>query len=110
MDGAFSAMEATHERYAEPELHRLRGIVLERRGADSAAVEACYRRALKAARQRGAKAWELRAAVSLARCLHAQGLGKDARAELAGAISGLAPLSEGRDFADALQQLQLLPA
>lgn len=109
MDGAFAAMEATHERYAEPELHRLRGIMLERRGADGAAVEACYRGALKAARQRGAKAWELRAAVSLARCLHAQGLGKDARAELAGVLSGLAPLSEGRDFAVALQQLQLLP-
>ncbi len=109
LEGAFAAMEATHERYAEPELHRLQGIVLERRGADGAAVEACHRRALQAARQRGAKAWELRAVVSLAGCLRAQGLIEDARAELEDVLPSLAQLSEGRDFAEALHQLQSLP-
>ncbi len=65
MDVAVAAMEATDERYAEPELHRLQGSLLERRGADRTAVEACYRRALVTARERGMRAWELRAADAL---------------------------------------------
>jgi class 3 adenylate cyclase/tetratricopeptide (TPR) repeat protein len=67
IDAAHTAMEATAERWAEPELHRLTGCVLEQTGAGAAAVETCYRRALDAARERGMTAWALRAEASLAR-------------------------------------------
>ncbi len=110
LDHAFAAMEATDERWAEAELHRIRGLLLERRGEGAAAIEACHRRALASARQRGAKAWELRAAASLASCLRAQGRNADARAELTAALSDLGALSGSRDFVDATQQLQSLPA
>ncbi len=71
LDYAFAQMEATNERWAEPELHRIRGLLLERRGDDHLAVEACYRRALTTANALGAKAWELRAEASLAALLPA---------------------------------------
>jgi predicted ATPase/class 3 adenylate cyclase len=110
LNSASAAIEMTHERWAEPELHRMRGIVLERRGKHGAAPEACYRRALACARERGAKAWELRAATSLATCLRAQGRTAEARRELASVLSDFGEPSEGRDFTDALRQLQSLPA
>jgi class 3 adenylate cyclase len=65
IDDAHAAMEATTERWPEAELHRLTGSVLEQTGADAAAVEACYRRALAVARARGMMAWALRAQTSL---------------------------------------------
>jgi predicted ATPase len=71
LDRAFAAMEATQERWAEPELHRIRGLVLERRGDDIALVEACHRRAIERARKLGAPGWERRAAASLATLLPA---------------------------------------
>ena len=113
LDHAFAEMEATHERWAEPELHRIRGLLLERRGESAAAVEACHRRALATARQRGANAWALRAATNLAACLRAQGRAAEARDALAQALSEGAPLPESADYLDALhqsQQLQSLPA
>jgi class 3 adenylate cyclase/predicted ATPase len=109
LESAFIAMENTDEGYAESELHRLQGIMLERSGADRAAVEVCHRRALEIARKLGAKAWELRAATNLAGCLGAQGRTPDARAELENVLSRLAELSEERDFAAAVRQLQSLP-
>ena len=110
LDHAFAAMEATDERWAEAELHRIRGLLLERRGEDATAIEGCHRRALASARQRGAKAWELRAAASLASCLRTQGRTADARAELAAALSDLSTLSGSHDFVEATHQLQSLPA
>ena len=87
LDHAFAEMEATHERWAEPELHRIRGLLLERNGESAAAVEACHRRALASARQRGASAWALRAATNLAACLRAQGRATEARDALEQALS-----------------------
>ncbi len=113
LDHAFAQMEATHERWAEPELHRIRGLLLERSGESAAAVEACHRRALASARQRGAHAWALRAATNLAACLRAQGRATEARNTLAQALSEVSPLPESADHLDALhqlQQLQSLPA
>ncbi|VIO78634.1 adenylate/guanylate cyclase domain-containing protein [Bradyrhizobium ivorense] len=63
-------LEATDERWAEPELYRVEGMLLlalpERRIADG---EACLRRAIAVARDHAALSWELRAAVDLARLL-----------------------------------------
>jgi class 3 adenylate cyclase/tetratricopeptide (TPR) repeat protein len=79
LDYAFAAMDETDERWAEPELHRLRGELMAQRGDSAAAVEACHRRALDSARKLGARAWELRARESLATCLHAQGRADEAQ-------------------------------
>ncbi|MEO8345831.1 MAG: adenylate/guanylate cyclase domain-containing protein [Betaproteobacteria bacterium] len=109
LDHAFAQMEATHERWAEPELHRIRGMVLQRQGKDIATVVACHRRALASAKELGAKAWELQAATSLAACLRAQGQDGAARQTLEAALSDLPELAEADEFARALLQLQAIP-
>lgn len=63
--GAQASMEASQERWAEPEIHRLHGQVLSRSGADPRDVQAACERALATARARGTRAWEARAARSL---------------------------------------------
>lgn len=88
-DAALGVVDATQERWAEPELHRLRGLALERRGDDAVAVETCHRRALETARALGARAWELRAQTSLAACLAAQGRGDEPHAGLGAALTEL---------------------
>jgi predicted ATPase len=96
----------------EAEAHRLRGeVLLAQHGpgkAPSAAcaeeAAACFQRALTLARQRQARAWELRAATSLARLWQQQGRSEAARAVLAPAYSCF---TEGFDTAD-LQRAQAL--
>ena len=56
--GAHAAIEASQERWAEPEVHRLHGQVLARSGADPREVQAAYERAIATARARGMRAWE----------------------------------------------------
>jgi class 3 adenylate cyclase/predicted ATPase len=69
LDDADTAIEHTHDRYWEAEIHRLRGRLLlaTAEPAAPASAEACYRRALEVARRQGARSLELRAAVSLSR-------------------------------------------
>ena len=50
---------------------------------DAASAETCFRRALEIARKQKAKSWELRAATSIARLLHAQGNKRPAHEVLA---------------------------
>jgi class 3 adenylate cyclase/predicted ATPase len=69
---AASVVEITQERWAEAEMHRLRGSILLQMHQHLAA-EKCYRRALAVARGQSAKFWELRAATSLARLWRDQG-------------------------------------
>jgi adenylate cyclase len=68
LDEALAIVAKTGECWSEAELIRLRG-ELEARD-DVAAAEASLHQALEIARQQGAKSWELRAAVSLARLWH----------------------------------------
>jgi predicted ATPase len=65
-------IEATQERWAEAETHRLRGSVLLLMGKSDTAEE-CYCRALGVARRQAAKFWELRSVTSLARLWRDQG-------------------------------------
>jgi predicted ATPase/class 3 adenylate cyclase len=108
LEQAFAAMEATHERWAEPELHRIRGQLLERSGESAPAVEACYRRAIASSQHHGTKAWSLRAATSLAAWLCAQGRTAEARDALAPAVAESGDLPDNPDYREALRQLQLL--
>ena len=63
---ALQIVEGTGERWFAAELNRYKGQLLLRQGHVEAAEE-LYRKALSIAEEQGAKLWELRAAVSLAR-------------------------------------------
>lgn len=69
MSASLESMNATVERWAEPEIHRLHGYVLEHRGAPASDVEDRYRLALAVAQRMGAGGFEARANDSLGRWL-----------------------------------------
>jgi predicted ATPase len=76
IDEGLACVERNGERWADAELHRIRGQLLLARGMpDAVGAEACFQRALKIARGQGARAYELRAATDLAQLWsrHAKG-------------------------------------
>ena len=74
----------TSERYAEAELHRVKGdLLLALTTSDPAGAEASFRNALEVARGQSAKSYELRTATSLARLWQQQGRRQEARDLLA---------------------------
>jgi class 3 adenylate cyclase/tetratricopeptide (TPR) repeat protein len=79
LEEGFRTVERTGERWAESELHRLRGQLWHQRGSTSERVEVSFRKALEIARSQQAKSFELRAVVSLAACW--QQLNKNAAAK-----------------------------
>jgi predicted ATPase len=79
---AADLVEMTKERWAEAEINRMRGTLLQSIH-ENAAAEDSYRRALVVARQQQAKSWELRASMSLARLWRDQGEVQQARELLA---------------------------
>ncbi len=103
---ALDECEVNREGWCDAELWRVRG-ELAGRGPqpDPAEAERCFERASGIARARGAKLWELRAAVSLTRLWAGQGNHAKARALLA-------PISdwfiEGFDAADLVEARGLL--
>ncbi len=82
LEEAREAVDRTDERFCEAELHRIQGDLLVRAQRWEAA-EACFRRALEVARAQSARAFELRAAMGLARLSRSRGKSIDARAVLA---------------------------
>jgi predicted ATPase len=81
-DDALQIGERTGERWFAAELNRHKGQLLLRQGYSEAAEE-LYRKALHIAEEQGAKLWELRATVSLARLRRDQGHPAEARDLLA---------------------------
>ena len=103
---AMTAVETTKERWYEAEINRITGEVarwLPHLG--SAQAEAYFERALTLARAQQAKSWELRAAMSMARLWHDQGMHEEARALLA-PIYGW--FTQGLDTHDLTQARALL--
>jgi DNA-binding winged helix-turn-helix (wHTH) protein/predicted ATPase len=110
------ALAVTHTRDVrlwEAELHRLRGEILRRPAAGEGRshiaptepeVEACFRQALDISRRQGAKAFELRATLSLSRLRQCQGRRDEARKLLAGIYGWF---TGGFDTAD-LQEAKVL--
>jgi predicted ATPase len=83
-DEALAVAERNDDRFQEAELHRLRGELLLAQSPDQATgAEGCFRQALATAVRQQSKAWELRAATSLARLCQRQGRRDEARAALA---------------------------
>jgi predicted ATPase len=94
----------TGERWLAAELYRQKGRLLLRQGQPDAAEE-LYRKALRTAEQQGAKLWQLRAAMNLARLRRDHGHRAKAR-ELIAPIYGW--FTEGFDTADLKEAKQLL--
>src|SRR6202035_1236854 len=82
LDDALQIAQRTGERWLEAELYRHKGQLLLRQGHSEVAEE-LYHKALSIAEEQGAKLWELRAAVSLARLHRDQGRCTEARDLLA---------------------------
>ena len=81
---AYQLMERVNERWYEAELHRLQGLLLSTNSPlrlDDA--EASFEKALAIARSLGARLFELRAAMSMARLWRDQGKREEARELLA---------------------------
>jgi class 3 adenylate cyclase/predicted ATPase len=79
---AIDLVDVTQERWAEAEMHRLRGTLL-RSMHEGGAAEDSYRHALAVARRQSAKFWELRTALDLARLWRDQGKRREAQELLA---------------------------
>ena len=103
IDEALRLTATNFDRFWEAELHRLRGELLllqagtKTLGTGQGTAAGCFQQALAIARQQGAKALELRAAMSLSRLWQAQGQHDAARALLAEMYGWF---TEGFDTAD----------
>ena len=102
---ALAVMDMTSERWWAAETYRLKGdLLLQQSVLDASGVEIYFQHAIDIARQQHAKAWELRAATSLARLWQGQGK-RDEAHELLAPIYGW--FTEGFDTAD-LQEAKAL--
>jgi predicted ATPase len=105
---ALDVADKNGEGYYQAELHRLTGELLLALSADHhAEATACFSRALYTARQQQARAWELRAALSLGRLWRHQGKREEARHLLAEVYAWF---TEGFDTADLQEARALLEA
>jgi predicted ATPase len=105
---ALELVQQTEDRVYEAEIYRLQGeLLLTRAAAHHLEAEACFQQALTIARRQQAKAWELRAAMSLSRLWQQQGKPAEARALLAPIYDWF---TEGFDTADLQDARALLQA
>ena len=108
LDEAEAFQVRTGERWWESELHRLRGELLALRSGAYAEAEDYLQRALDLARQRDAKSFELRAAMSLARLWRRQGKSDRGRELLAPIYDWFTEGFDTQDLKDARILLEKL--
>jgi len=112
LDGGLGIAERTGARWFAAELNRQKGQLLLQLG-NSAAAEELFRKALSIATEQGAKLWELRAAVSLARFRCEQGRQGEARSLLAPVYCWFTEGFDTQDLKDAkalLDCIETVPA
>jgi predicted ATPase len=98
IDETIRSVQTTLELTFMPELLRVKGgFFLSRPYFDSKAAEACFAQSLELSRQQGARAWELRTAIDLARLWADRGKPEDGRKLLEPILE---QFTEGRDTAD----------
>ena len=97
------------ERWTEPEIHRLFGDLLTRRGPSAAAI-AKYEQAIAVARQQGSRSFELRATTSLARVLSDQGRHAEAHDRLLNIYRCFDAGCDAADLVEAKALLDELPS
>jgi predicted ATPase len=112
LDEALAAVQRTGERWPEAELHRLRGqfLIALPDGGRPDEASAALQRAIQIAQRQSAKAWELRAATSLARLWSGQGKHAEARALLAPVCAWFTEGFDTPDLVDAKALLDTLGA
>jgi predicted ATPase len=102
LDEALATVERTGYRAFEAELRRARGeMLLPRDPANFADAEQALQAAVSAARQQGTRAFELRAALSLAKLCQSTARPVEAHAVLAPALEGFSPTPEMPEIAEA---------
>jgi predicted ATPase len=106
LDEAESFQKRTGERWWDTEVHRLQGELLLARDGAEAEAEGRFQQALAMSRERDARSFELRAAISLARLWQRQDKQDEARELLTPIYNWF---TEGHDTAD-LQSARLLIA
>jgi predicted ATPase len=103
---ALTLADKTGEHLYEPELHRLKGVLLLQQSPDNhTEAHACFQHALDVARAQQAKSLELRAATSLSRLWQQQGRRNDARLLLSAVYTWF---TEGFDTTDVQEAKALL--
>ena len=107
MDQVIARCEDSGERWYLAEAWRIKGELVLLDGASDESAEDHLRQSLALAREQRARAWELRAAIGLARLLHGQGRIAAARDDLA-AVRGA--FTEGFATADVRAASALLQA
>ena len=100
-------IETTNDAFAEAELHRVRGDLLNANG-DLAGAELSYQQAIAIAKRQSAKMFELRAATRLARLWRDQGKCKEARELLAPVYGWFTEGFDTRDLKEAKTMLDEL--
>jgi len=100
LDEALEVVERTDERWYEAELYRLMAETLITK-SDRHDAERWLRRALQTAQKQGARLWELRAAISVARLRRDQGKRTDARELLAPIYRSFTEGFDTRDLKEA---------
>ena len=104
LDDALHVIDRTGERWFAVELNRHKGQLLLRQG-DTGAADKLYLKALSISEEQGAKLWELRAAISLARLRRDQNRYVEAR-DLLAPVYGW--FTEGLDRTDLKEAKALL--
>jgi class 3 adenylate cyclase/predicted ATPase len=109
LDEALATCQRTGHRAFEAELHRARGAMLVKCDpANPAAAEEAFRTAIAVARQQGARSFELRASLSLAKLYQSADRSGEAHAILAPALEGFSPTPEMPEIAEAQALLERL--
>ena len=101
-------LDQTGERCWAAELYRLKGELLLQAAADAPQAEACFQLALDVARRQQARAWELRAAMSLSRLWQGQGKEEEAYQLLAEVYGWFTEGFESIDLQEAKALLEAL--
>ena len=105
---ALKGIEASGQRMHEAEIWRLRGELLILHGGADTEAENSFQRALQIARLQQARAWELRAATSLARLLAAHNRRDEAKAGLVPVVASITEGFADTDFKEAAALLSQL--
>ena len=109
LDEALATSDRTGYRAFEAELHRVRGeMLLKRNSANPAPAEEAFLSAIAVAREQGARSFELRAALSLAKLYQSTARPSDAHGVLPSALEGFAPTPEMPEITEAQALLAAL--
>jgi predicted ATPase len=109
IDEALATCERTGHRAFEAELYRARGeMLLKRDPPNPAPAEEAFQTAIAVARQQGARSFELRAALALAKLYQSTDRPADAHAVLAPALQDYSPTREMPEVAEAQTLLDAL--